>query len=70
MVFVHGVPETDAVWRPLRGAPGQDDVVRLSPPGIVRLFSVWGRQVVFTGMWFCGDLGQAAAGTPTASFQG
>ncbi|MBV9058011.1 MAG: alpha/beta hydrolase [Pseudonocardiales bacterium] len=33
VVFVHGVPETDAVWRPLLGALGRDDVVCLSPPG-------------------------------------
>jgi hypothetical protein len=28
-----GVPDIDAVWRPLRGALGRDDVVCLSPPG-------------------------------------
>jgi pimeloyl-ACP methyl ester carboxylesterase len=32
-VLVHGVPETDAVWEPLRDALGRDDVVCLSPPG-------------------------------------
>jgi pimeloyl-ACP methyl ester carboxylesterase len=33
VVFVHGNPETDAVWEPLVAALGRDDVVRLSPPG-------------------------------------
>ncbi len=35
-VFVHGNPETDAIWRPLIAAlvaEGVDDVVTLSPPG-------------------------------------
>jgi len=33
VVLVHGVPETDAVWRPLLGELGRDDVTCLSPPG-------------------------------------
>ena len=33
VVFVHGNPETDAVWRPLLAALDRDDVVCLSPPG-------------------------------------
>ena len=33
VVLVHGVPETDAVWCPLRQELGRDDVVALSPPG-------------------------------------
>ncbi|GAB3029161.1 alpha/beta fold hydrolase [Mycobacterium bourgelatii] len=33
VVFVHGNPETDAIWGPLVDALGRDDVVRLSPPG-------------------------------------
>lgn len=35
-VFVHGVPETSAIWRPLiaeLARRGVDDVVTLSPPG-------------------------------------
>lgn len=35
-VFVHGVPETDGIWRPLTAAlaeRGVDDVICLSPPG-------------------------------------
>src|ERR1019366_1062222 len=32
-LFVHGNPETSAVWGPLLGALGRDDVVCLSPPG-------------------------------------
>lgn len=33
IVLVHGNPETDALWGPLVGALGRDDVVRLLPPG-------------------------------------
>jgi len=33
VVFVHGNPETDAVWGPMVEALGREDVVRLSPPG-------------------------------------
>jgi pimeloyl-ACP methyl ester carboxylesterase len=33
VVFVHGNPETDAVWDSLVDALGRTDVVRLSPPG-------------------------------------
>jgi pimeloyl-ACP methyl ester carboxylesterase len=32
-VLVHGNPETAAVWRPLLGELGRDDVLALSPPG-------------------------------------
>jgi pimeloyl-ACP methyl ester carboxylesterase len=32
-VFVHGNPETSAVWGPLLGKLGRSDVVCLSPPG-------------------------------------
>lgn len=32
-VFVHGVPETDAIWDPLVAELGRDDIIRLSPPG-------------------------------------
>lgn len=32
-VFVHGNPETAALWRPLLGELGRDDVLCLSPPG-------------------------------------
>ncbi|MBJ7466089.1 MAG: alpha/beta fold hydrolase [Mycolicibacterium sp.] len=32
-VFVHGNPETNAIWGPLIDALGRDDVVTLSPPG-------------------------------------
>jgi len=32
-VFVHGNPETDAVWEPLLGELRRSDVVCLSPPG-------------------------------------
>ncbi|WP_233224272.1 alpha/beta fold hydrolase [Amycolatopsis sp. BJA-103] len=33
VVFVHGVPETAAIWEPLRHELARTDVVRLSPPG-------------------------------------
>ncbi|MGQ4598218.1 alpha/beta fold hydrolase [Nocardia sp. R6R-6] len=33
IVFVHGNPETDAIWGPLRAELGRDDTVCLSPPG-------------------------------------
>lgn len=32
-VFVHGVPETSAIWQPLFTELDRDDVVALSPPG-------------------------------------
>jgi pimeloyl-ACP methyl ester carboxylesterase len=32
-VFVHGNPETAAVWRPLIAELGRDDTVTVSPPG-------------------------------------
>jgi pimeloyl-ACP methyl ester carboxylesterase len=33
LVFVHGNPESDAIWGPLLTELGRDDVLRLSPPG-------------------------------------
>lgn len=33
VVFVHGVPETAAIWEPLVTELGRDDVVLASPPG-------------------------------------
>lgn len=33
VVFVHGNPETAAIWGPLTAVLGSDDVVLLSPPG-------------------------------------
>jgi pimeloyl-ACP methyl ester carboxylesterase len=33
VVLVHGNPETDAIWAPLRAELGRGDVVALSPPG-------------------------------------
>ena len=33
VVFVHGNPETAAIWDPLLAELGRDDVVTLSPPG-------------------------------------
>ena len=33
VVFVHGNPETSAIWGPFIRALGRDDIVTLSPPG-------------------------------------
>jgi pimeloyl-ACP methyl ester carboxylesterase len=33
VVFVHGNPESEAIWGPLLAELGRDDVLRLSPPG-------------------------------------
>ena len=33
VVFVHGNPETTAIWDELRAAMGRDDTIALSPPG-------------------------------------
>jgi pimeloyl-ACP methyl ester carboxylesterase len=33
VVFVHGVPETAAIWAPLLAELGRDDAITLSPPG-------------------------------------
>jgi pimeloyl-ACP methyl ester carboxylesterase len=33
IVFVHGNPESEAIWGPLLAELGRDDVLRLSPPG-------------------------------------
>jgi pimeloyl-ACP methyl ester carboxylesterase len=33
VIFVHGVPETTAIWDPLLAELGRDDAVTLSPPG-------------------------------------
>jgi pimeloyl-ACP methyl ester carboxylesterase len=32
-VFVHGNPETTAIWQPLINALGREDLIALSPPG-------------------------------------
>lgn len=33
VVLVHGIPETDVIWRPMLKELGRDDVITLSPPG-------------------------------------
>ena len=33
VVLVHGNPETEAIWGPLRTELGRDDIISLSPPG-------------------------------------
>jgi pimeloyl-ACP methyl ester carboxylesterase len=33
VIFVHGVPETAAIWHPLLAELGRDDAITLSPPG-------------------------------------
>jgi pimeloyl-ACP methyl ester carboxylesterase len=62
VVVVHGVPETDAVWQPLRNALGRDDVVALSPPGFgAPVPEGFGATVTEYRDWLVGELEQLAA---------
>ena len=62
VVVVHGVPETDAVWQPLRNALGRDDVVTLSPPGFgAPVPEGFGATVTEYRDWLVGELEQLAA---------
>ena len=60
-VFVHGNPETDAIWDDLvweLAAHGVDDIVRLSPPGFgVPTPAGWGATRVEYVRWLAGELG-------------
>jgi pimeloyl-ACP methyl ester carboxylesterase len=63
VVFVHGNPETAAVWGPLLGELGRDDVVRLSPPGFgAPLPPGFGATVTDYRDWLVGEV--AALGEP------
>jgi pimeloyl-ACP methyl ester carboxylesterase len=56
-VFVHGNPETTAVWGPLLAELGRDDVVRLSPPGFgAPLPAGFGATVGEYRAWLVGEL--------------
>jgi len=62
-VFVHGNPETAAVWNPLLAELGRDDVVRLSPPGFgAPLPPGFGATVTGYRDWLIAEL--AAIGEP------
>lgn len=56
-VFVHGNPETAAVWGPLLAELGRDDVVCLSPPGFGAPFPPgFGATVHEYRDWLIGEL--------------
>lgn len=59
-VFVHGNPETEAVWWPLAGelrARGIDDVVLLSPPGFgAPVPAAWNATRIDYRDWLIGEL--------------
>ncbi|MCO1656496.1 alpha/beta fold hydrolase [Pseudonocardia humida] len=62
-VFVHGNPETAAVWGPLLAELGREDVVRLSPPGFgAPLPAGFGATVTDYRDWLVDEL--AAIGEP------
>jgi pimeloyl-ACP methyl ester carboxylesterase len=62
-VFVHGNPETSAVWGPLLAELGRDDVVCLSPPGFgAPLPDGFGATVGEYRDWLVGEL--EALGAP------
>jgi len=63
VVFVHGNPETDAIWGPLIAELGRTDVVRLSPPGFgAPVPAGFGATVTDYRDWLIGEL--AAIGEP------
>jgi pimeloyl-ACP methyl ester carboxylesterase len=62
VVLVHGVPETAAVWQPVRDALGGNDVVALSPPGFgAPVPGGFGATVAEYRAWLIGELEQLAA---------
>ncbi|WP_228000379.1 alpha/beta fold hydrolase [Nocardia australiensis] len=57
IVFVHGNPESDAIWGPLRAELGRDDTVCLSPPGFgAPLPDGFGATVLEYRDWLVGEL--------------
>ena len=57
-VFVHGNPETSAIWGPLVAVLGRDDVVLLSPPGFgAPLPDGFGATFLEYRDWLEGELG-------------
>lgn len=65
-VFVHGNPETAAVWGPLLAELGRSDIVCLSPPGFgAPLPKDFGATVAEYRAWLVDELvGLGAAGDP------
>ena len=62
VVLVHGVPETAAVWQPVRDVLGGNDVVALSPPGFgAPVPEGFGATVAEYRAWLIGELEQLAA---------
>jgi pimeloyl-ACP methyl ester carboxylesterase len=63
IVFVHGNPETKAIWGPLTAELGRDDVVCLSPPGFgAPLANDFGATVLEYRDWLIAEL--TAIGEP------
>jgi pimeloyl-ACP methyl ester carboxylesterase len=64
--FVHGNPETDAIWGPLveqLAARGVDDVVLLSPPGFgAPTPPGWDATATSYGAWLAGELERLGGG--------
>ncbi|TSD99799.1 alpha/beta hydrolase [Skermania sp. ID1734] len=57
IVFVHGNPESDAIWGPLRSELGRTDTVCLSPPGFgAPLPEGFGATVLEYCEWLIGEL--------------
>ena len=59
IVLVHGNPETDAIWGPLRAELGRSDVVALSPPGFgARVPAGFGATMTEYQEWLIGRLAE------------
>jgi pimeloyl-ACP methyl ester carboxylesterase len=57
VVFVHGNPESEAIWGPLIAELGRDDVLRLSPPGFGSpVPDGFGATVIEYRDWLIGEL--------------